>query len=97
MDNLERAKEELEWTKKQKAENDAWLEQIEIPVDFDQLCAHGLLERTGPTSFKIPNPKRLPAAAAAKLRITVTETIVHGRAATSKTKKAVGTFWTKAN
>ena len=47
------------------------------------------------TKFKVPNPKRLPQAAAAKLQITVTETTIQGRATTSKKKKCVGELWSR--
>jgi len=96
--DLESAREQLEWTKKQKAEVDETLRLIETPVDFNQLCEDGLLERIGPTRFKIPNPKRLPPAAAAKLRTTVTEKSTRtGTKTSAKKVKCVGEFWSKAD
>ncbi len=102
MDSVEWAKDQLRWAKEQKAwaekhksEFDEWLRLIATPTDFTKLCEQGLLERIGPTKFKIPNPRRLPPAAAAKLQITVTETTIKGRATTSKKKKCVGELWSR--
>ena len=100
MDGVEWAKKQKEWAEKEKEraeknkqEVDEQLRLIATPTDFNQLCEQGLLERIGPTKFKIPNPRRLPRAAAAKLQVTVTETIIQGRSTTAKKTTCVGQYW----
>ena len=102
MDSVEWARKQKEWAegekeraKKNKREADELLQLIATPTDFTKLCEQGLLERIGPTKFKIPNPRRLPKAAAAKLQITVTKTIIKGRSTTSKKTKCVGELWSR--
>jgi len=102
MDSVEWARKQKKWAetekeraKKNKQEADELLQLIATPTDFTELCEQGLLERIGPTKFKIPNPKRLPKAAAAKLQITVTETVIEGPSKSSKRTKCVGELWSR--
>ena len=36
------------------------LVSMAIPVDYDQLCKEGILERVGKKRYKVPDKKRLP-------------------------------------
>jgi hypothetical protein len=102
MDSVEWARKQKKWAetekeraKKNKQEADELLQLIATPTDFTKLCEQGLLERIGPTKFQIPNPRRLPRAAAAKLQITVTETTVTGQSTISKKRECVGELWSR--
>jgi len=43
------------------------LELLATPVDFDQLCRDGILERVGKKKFKVLDGRRLPEAAATRI------------------------------
>jgi hypothetical protein len=38
-----------------------YLEMLATPVDYDQLCEEGVLERVSKKKFKVPDVNRLPA------------------------------------
>jgi hypothetical protein len=68
---LARSKKRLEESLRQVEED---LRQLEKPVNFDQLCRDGVLERTGAKTLKIPDRERLPDHVAVRLQVTETTT-----------------------
>jgi hypothetical protein len=89
--------EHLEFARREKTSVEEKLRQLEIPVDFEQLCRDGVLEKTRETvvrgrrvgaTFRILDRKRLPEHAALRLQITETTrtTTKKGSAPRSVTK-----------
>jgi hypothetical protein len=73
--------EHLEFARRELKSVEEKLRQLEMPVDFEQLCRDGILEKTRQTtvggrrvgaSFRILDRKRLPEHAALRLQITET-------------------------
>ena len=78
---LESARESLKFARRHKKEVDEKLRQLEMPVDFEQLCKDGVLEKMketvvrghrGGATFRILDRKRLPEHVALRLQITET-------------------------
>jgi hypothetical protein len=99
MDNeiLESARERLELARREKKRVEEKLRQLETPVDWEQLCREGVLQKTREkcvgghrvwATFRILDRKRLPEHVALRLQIreTTGTTTKKGSAPRSVTK-----------
>jgi len=66
--------EHLESARREKKKVEEKLRQLEKPVDFEQLCRDGVLEKMGTKTFRIPDLKRLPDHVTVRLEVTETTT-----------------------
>ena len=64
--------EHLEFARTEKKRIEEQLRQLEMPVDWEQLCRDGVLEKMGAMTYRIPDRKRLPDHVALRLQITET-------------------------
>jgi hypothetical protein len=82
--------EYLESSRREKKRVEERLRQLEMPVDFDQLCRDGVLEKTGTKTFRIPDPKRLPDHVAVRLEVTETTTTTKKGSASRSVTECTG-------
>jgi hypothetical protein len=87
--------EHLEFARRELKSVEEKLRQLEMPVDFEQLCRDGILEkmrervvrgRCVEATFRILDCERLPEHAALRLQVTGTTTTKKGSAPRSVTK-----------
>jgi len=50
------------------------LEFLSIPVDFDQLCADGILKKVGNSRYGVPDLRRLPKHVRLRIQVLRIET-----------------------
>ena len=97
--------EHLELARREKKEVEQKLRQLEMPVDFEQLCRDGVLEKMRTRSvggrlvgatFRILDRKRLPNHVALRLQITETTTPIEKGAALRSVTKCTGKLLNEA-